>query len=75
MAVGAFGKRHVLRLHNAGDEQYRVLELKLGIRPPFPEGLERLTEELAILKARQPLSRRFAGRQGDRADNAAHRCE
>jgi hypothetical protein len=52
MAVEARSEPHVLRLRNARDDQHRVLELKLGIRPPFPECLQRLTEELTVLETR-----------------------
>ena len=52
MAIGALTESHALRLHNAAGKQYRVFEFKLGIRPPFPESLQRLTEEFAILETR-----------------------
>ena len=52
IAIGAVPKSHVLRLYSAGDEQHRMLEVKLGIWLPFPESLERLAEEFAILKTR-----------------------
>jgi photosystem II stability/assembly factor-like uncharacterized protein len=43
---------HVLGVHDAGRELDRVLEIQVRVRVPFLESLERLAEELAVLKTR-----------------------
>lgn len=75
MAVRTLAERHTLRAHDTGGQQQRMFEVELGIRLPFPESLERLAQQLAVLKARQPL-RGFLSHACRRcADDPAHRCE
>jgi hypothetical protein len=52
MAVATLCERNCGGLHNADRQEYRVLELKLSLRPPFPESLERLAQEFSVLKTR-----------------------
>ena len=75
MAVGARPERHILCAHYTGRQEQRVLKIKLGVWLPLPEGLQRLTEKLSVLKTRQSL-RGFLSRScSRRAQYSAYRRE
>ena len=72
VTVRALPECHVLRTNYAGGELQRVLEIKVGLGLPFPESLQRLAEEFARFKTRQPFRGFFTCACARRSDNTAH---
>ena len=72
VAVRALPERHILRAHDACGKLQCVLEIQLRVGFPFPESLQRLAEEFAVLKTRQPFRGSLSGARRCCPDNPAH---